>query len=251
MKADIDKCIACKRCFPYCPMGKIQTFHRHEEIPGRVYIEIDQDQCTDCGVCVRANICPVNALYQEVDDWPREIRGILSNPLIEFKGSQVPGRGTEEMKTNDVKGSFLPGEVGVGVELGRPGLGAYFKDVEVVAMALMGADIGYELAAENPVTHFMSDQTTGKLRDDILGEKATSAIIEGKCKLEKLPQALKALQEAADKVDTVFTVEVITKVTPEGEVPIKAVLEESGFWYSINSKNNLGLGLPAFDFYGD
>ncbi len=175
----------------------------------------------------------------------------MSNPLIEFKGSQVPGRGTEEMKTNDVKGSFLPGEVGVGVELGRPGLGAYFKDVEVVSMALMGADIGYELAAENPVTHFMSDQRTGKLRDDVLGEKTTSAIIEGKCQLEKLPQALKALQEAADKVDTVFTVEVITKVTPDGEVPIKAVLEESGFWYSINSKNNLGLGLPAFKFYDD
>ena len=251
MKADKDKCIACKRCFPYCPMGKIQTYQRHAEIPGRIYIEIDQDKCTDCGMCVRANICPVNALYQEVEDWPREIRGILSNPLIEFKGSQVPGRGTEEMKTNDVKGTFLPGEVGVGVELGRPGLGAYFRDVEIVAMALMGANIGYALAAENPVTHFMSDKTIGKLRDDVLGEKATSAIIEGKCKLEYLPQALKALQGAAEKVDTVFTVEVITKVTQEGAVPIKAMLEKSGFWYSINTKNNLGLGQPAYDFYGE
>jgi NAD-dependent dihydropyrimidine dehydrogenase PreA subunit len=250
MKADTEKCIACKRCFPYCPMGKIHSFHRHETIPGRIFIEIDQDKCTDCGMCLRTAICPVNALYQEVEPWPREIRGILSNPLIEFKGSQVPGRGTEEMKTNDVKGSFLPGEVGVGVELGRPGLGAYFKDVEIVAMALMGANIGYVLADENPVTHFMSDKSTGKLRDDVLGEKATSAIIEGKCKLEKLPQALEALKEAADKVDTVFTVEVITKVTPEGEVPIKSVLEEYGYWYSINSKNNLGLGEPSFDFYG-
>lgn len=250
MKADTEKCIACKRCFPYCPMGKIQSYQRHETIPGRIYIEIDQDKCTDCGMCLRAAICPVNALYQEEEPWPREIRGILSNPLIEFKGSQVPGRGTEEMKTNDVKGTFLPGEVGVGVELGRPGLGAYFKDVEIVAMALMGANIGYELADENPVTHFMEDKSTGKLRDDVLGEKATSAIIEGKCKLEKLPQALKALQEAADKVDSVFTVEVITKVTQEGEVPIKSVLEECGYWYSINSKNNLGLGEPAFDFYG-
>ena len=232
-------------------MGKIQTFRRHAKIPGRVYIEIDQDKCTDCGTCVRANICLVKALYQEVEPWPREIRGILSNPLIEFKGSQVPGRGTEEMKTNDVKGSFLPGEVGVGVELGRPGLGAYFRDVEIVAMALMGANIGYKLTDENPVTHFMSDKTTGKLRDDILNEKATSAIIEGKCKLEKLPQALKALQEAADRVDTVFTVELITKVTPEGQVPIKPALEELGFWYSINSKNNLGLGEPAFKFYDD
>jgi len=249
MEADKDKCIACKRCFPYCPMGNIQTFHRHDTIPGRIYIEIDRDRCTDCGMCLRANICPVKALYEEVEPWPREIRGILSNPLIEFKGSQVPGRGTEEMKTNDVKGSFLPGEVGIGVELGRPGIGAYFRDAEIVAMALMDADIGYVLAEENPVTHFMSDKTTGKLRDDILGEKATSAIIEGKCKLEKLPQALRALQSAAARVESVFTVEVITKVTPQGEIPIKAVLEELGFWYSINSKNNLGLGEPAFKFY--
>ena len=51
MKADKDKCIGCKRCFPYCPMGRIQTFHKHDAIPGRVYIEIDQDQCTDCGMC--------------------------------------------------------------------------------------------------------------------------------------------------------------------------------------------------------
>ncbi len=95
MKADPEKCIGCKRCFPYCPMGRIQTFLRHDEIPGRVYIEIDQDKCTDCGVCMRAGICPVNALYQQPETWPREVRGILSNPLIEFKGSQVPGRGTE------------------------------------------------------------------------------------------------------------------------------------------------------------
>jgi len=250
MKVDQDKCIACKRCFPYCPMGRIQTFKRHEKIHGRIYIEIDQDACTDCGMCLRADICPVQALYQPQEEWPREVRGILSNPLIEFKGSQVPGRGTEEMKTNDVKGTFKPGEVGVGVELGRPGVGAYFRDVEVVAMALMGANIGYQLAEENPVTHFMSDKTTGKLRDDVLGEKATSAIIEGKCKLEKLPEALQALQEAAKRVESVFTVEVITKVTPKGEVPIKPVLEKMGIWHSVNTKNNIGIGLPSYDFYG-
>ena len=251
MKADQDKCIACKRCFPYCPMGRIHTFKQHDKIPGRIFIEIDQDACTDCGMCLRANICPVSALFQPEDPWPREVRRILSNPFIEFAGSQVPGRGTEEMKTNDVKGTFLPGEVGIGIELGRPGVGAYFRDVEIVAMALMGANIGYQLAMENPVTHFMSDKTTGKLRDDVLNEKATSAIIEGKCKLEKLPEALEVLKEAAQKVNTVFSVEVITKVPPEGGVPIKPILEKLGYWYSINSKNNMGLGLPAFKFYDD
>ena len=230
-------------------MGRIQTFRRHDEILGRVYIEIDQDACTDCGVCLRAAICPVNALFQPEEPWPREVRGILSNPLIEFKGSQVPGRGTEEMKTNDVKGTFMPGEVGIGIELGRPGVGAFFRDVEIVAMELMRANIGYEMADENPVTHFMLDKNTGKLRDDVLNEKATSAIIEGKCKLEKLPEAIRALQEAAKKVSSVFTVEVITKVTPEGEVPIKPVLDEIGIWYSINTKNNLGIGEPTFNFY--
>jgi Pyruvate/2-oxoacid:ferredoxin oxidoreductase delta subunit len=247
MKADPDKCIGCKRCFPYCPMGRIQIFRGHEKIPGRVYIEIDQDACTDCGVCLRANICPVKALYQPPTSWPREVRSILSNPLIVFAGSQVPGRGTEEMKTNDVSGRFRPGEVGVGIELGRPGVGSYFRDVEVIAMAL--APLGYEFAEENPVTQFMSDRKTGKLRDDIRNEKATSAIIEGKCKLETLPTVLEAVKEAAQRVETVFSVEVITKVPPEGEIPIIPVLERLGLWYSINSKNNLGLGEPAFTFY--
>ncbi|MGQ9645653.1 MAG: 4Fe-4S dicluster domain-containing protein [Thermodesulfobacteriota bacterium] len=249
MKADQDKCIACKRCFPYCPMGRIQTFKRHDKIPGRVFIEIDQERCTDCGVCLRADICPVKALYQPETPWPREVRSILSNPLIEFKGSQVPGRGTEEMKTNDVSGRFRPGEVGVGVELGRPGVGAYFRDVEIVAMEL--APLGYEFAEENPITHFMTDKKTGKLREDILNEKATSAIVEGKCKIDNLPAILEAVKRAAGKVSSVFTVEVITKVPPDGEIPIKPILERLGYWYSINTKNNMGLGEPAFKFYED
>ena len=121
MKADKDKCIACKRCFPYCPMGRIQTFARHDAIPGRIYIEIEQDACTDCGMCLRAKICPVNALFQPEEPWPREVRGVLSNPMIEFMGSQTPGRGTEEMKTNDVKGTFLPGRSGRGGRTGEAG----------------------------------------------------------------------------------------------------------------------------------
>jgi hypothetical protein len=213
-----------------------------------VYIEIDQDACTDCGMCLRANICPVNALYQPEETWPREVRGILSNPMIEFLGSQTPGRGTEEMKTTDVKGTFPPGIVGIGIELGRPGVGAFFRDVEKVAMAL--APLGYHFAEENPVTHFMSDKQTGKLRDDVLGEKATSAIIEGVAPLESLEEVLVALRKVSNEVNTVFTVEVITKVTPEGGVPIKDVLDRMGIWYSLNSKNNLGLGEPYFDFYG-
>lgn len=246
MRVREERCIGCKRCFPYCPMGRIQSFRRDEKTRSRVHIEIDQDKCTDCGMCLRANVCPVDALYQPEEQWPREVRGILSNPLIEFKGSQVPGRGTEEMKTNDVSGRFRPGEAGIGIELGRPGVGAYFRDVEVVAMSL--APVGFEFAEENPVTHFMSDRRTGKLRDDILNERAVSAIIEGKCKLEILPEVLKTIERAAEKVDTVFSVDIISKVPPKGEIPVIPILEGLRYRYAINSKNNLGLGEPPYRF---
>ena len=247
MRVRDDRCIGCKRCFPYCPLGRIQILRRHEKVPGRVYIEIDQDKCTDCGMCFRSKICPVNALYQPAEPFPREVRAVLSNPLIEFKGSQVPGRGTEEMKTNDVSGRFRPGEVGVGVELGRPAVATYFRDVEIVAKALV--PLGYQFADENPVTQFMSDKRQGKLREDVLNERATSAIIEGKCKLENLPKVLETLKKVAKQVDTVFTVEVISKVPLEGEIPIIPILEKYGYKYAINSKNNMGLGEPAFKFY--
>ncbi len=49
--------------------------------------------------------------------------------------------------------------------------------------------------------------------------------------------------------DTVFTVEIISKVPPEGEIPILPVLKKLGYWYSVNSKNNMGLGDPPFKFY--
>ena len=78
MRADENKCIGCKRCFPYCPLGRIQILLPHPKIPGRVYIEINQDKCTDCGMCFRANVCAVDALYQPAEPWPREVRAILT-----------------------------------------------------------------------------------------------------------------------------------------------------------------------------
>ena len=170
MKIDPDKCISCLECIDFCTMKCI--------LEGDEAVFIDQDECVECGVCLRADVCPEDAIYMpgESMQYPRSIRREFSDPGVQYPTLKQGGRGTEEMKTNDVKGSYLPGEVGVGVELGRPGVGAFFRDIEIVAMALMGADIGYEMAEENPVTHFMEDKSRGKLRDDLLGEKTTSAM---------------------------------------------------------------------------
>jgi hypothetical protein len=217
--------------------GRIQILRRHEKIPGRVYIDIDQDKCTDCGMCYRAKICPVNALYQPAEPWPREVRAVLSNPLTEYKGSQVPGRGTEEMKTNDVSGRFRPGEVGVGIELGRPGVGAYFRDVEVVAMAL--SPLGYGFAEENPVTQFMSNKKTGKLRDDVLNERATSAIIEGKCKLADLPKVLETIKRWLRRWIRFLPWRSFQR-SSEGKIPILPILKNWGIGIPSTAKTTWG-----------
>ena len=107
MKVDPEKCIACKRCFPLLPHGKnFNSFKRSDKIKGRVYIEIDQEACTDCGMCLRADICPVKALFPAAGGLAAGSGAafLSKTPLIEFKGSQVPGRGTEEMKNHRCEG---------------------------------------------------------------------------------------------------------------------------------------------------
>ena len=152
--------------------------------------EIDQEICVECGCCRRANICPPDAFIYEAHPWPRSVREAFSNPLVEHKETRVPGRGTEEMKTNDVRGIFGHGIVGVGAEVGRPGISTSFHDVQKVAMAL--AKTGMKFAEGNPVTANMADRNTGRLNPEILDERVMSAIIEGTIPIAKLADVIKA-----------------------------------------------------------
>ena len=52
---------------------------------------------------------------------PRSIRAAFSDPTVVHAGTGVGGRGTEEIKTNGVTGRLQEGEVGIVVEIGRPG----------------------------------------------------------------------------------------------------------------------------------
>ena len=88
----------------------------------------------------------------------------------------VHGRGTEEVKTNDVSGRVKAGEVGFTIEFGRPGVGVWFRDLQTMCWALARAGVSFE--KRNQVTSLMSDVATGTIREDILNEKVLSAIIE-------------------------------------------------------------------------
>jgi hypothetical protein len=177
-------------------------------------------------------------------EWPRNLRATFSDPSTVHPGTGVHGRGTDEIKSNDVTGRLRGGEVGFVVELGRPGVGARFREIEKVAMAM--AELKPHFERENPVTQLMSNLETGQLREEVLDEKVMSAIIEMKTKLDRIPQFLAALEEVQREVDTVITVGVASRCLPNGEIPHEKWVRDAGYELSPNGKTNLGLGRPLF-----
>jgi hypothetical protein len=154
----------------------------------------------------------------------------------------VPGRGTEEMKTNDVTGRFRSGDVGFMIDVGRPGIGATFADVARIALAVGKIEVEFEPL--NPVTFLMADKSTGGLRDDVRMERVHSAIIEFKTNISKVGAVMEALERVSKEVDTVFSIGAACKVESDGSVPLIATLEKMNLRYRANGKVNVGLGRP-------
>ncbi|HOQ99574.1 MAG TPA: ferredoxin family protein [Anaerolineae bacterium] len=235
-------CNNCASCIPTCPVGAIYVDR------ARKHVTIDQELCVECGACYRAGVCKTKALTQPQLTWPRSVRAALSDPVTVNADTRIAGRGTEEMKTNDVTGRFLRGYVGIALELGRPCLGASFADVQV--MSRVCAQHGAEFCANNPVTKLLTDTTTGDVNSEVLNERVLSAIVEVTVPLERVPELLTAVIEAASTLKTVCSIDAVSLVEPDGSIPLRAVLAKLGLHPAPNGKNNMGLGRPAFDFFG-
>jgi hypothetical protein len=190
------------------------------------------------------DVCPTGAMTPPELEWPRSIRAAFSDNTVVHEGTGVGGRGTEEIKTNDVTGRLREGEAGIVIELGRPGTSAHFRDVEKVAMSLAPLKPLFE--PNNPVTQLMQDPSTGKIKEEVLDEKVLSAIIEIKTSLEKIPDYLQTLQAVQKETDTVFCVGVASKCLPDGSIPHEKWVTAAGYTLSLNGKTNLGLGRPIF-----
>jgi NAD-dependent dihydropyrimidine dehydrogenase PreA subunit len=238
-----DLCVGCGKCALYCPVQAITV---------ETVAFIDQDKCVECGTCIRAE-CPVDALRQPDLKPPRLIRKLFSDPLATFVETEVPGRGTEEMKTNDVTNNVGFGEAGWGIELGRPGVSTRFTDVEKVAMAV--AKHGVEFLDLNPVS-MLIDYGTGRFTENnpwkvspesIRRLRSLSAIIEFKTPRAKVPEILQTLKEVSKEVDTVFSVGLISRWR-DGELELMPMLEEiPDIEVRPNGKHNVGIGLPGYE----
>jgi hypothetical protein len=233
---------------------------------------IIEDECVECGACYRARVCGPDAIYPQELQWPRTLRMEFSDPsapyvspvfehriisrfqadlremdrrqLLDRQGEEltISGRGTIEMKMNDVMGRFKRGRAGLAAEVGRPGVGARFRDVQTVTRAL--ASVGVKFEPQNPLTDLMTDAQTGTLREDILDEKVLSCIIEFDVALEDLGTVLGKMREVAQQIDTVFAVDLISVVNEDGSIPTVTIAKSLGLEPSIAGKTNVGLGRP-------
>ncbi len=256
-----ERCVGCANCVPFCPMGAIYI-----GVDGLA--EINTDTCVECHNCHRSlsyehlpvrlirsgrrmlkkislrfqpdpDICPTEAFVPDELSWPRIVRRAFSDPMVTHESTGVHGRGTEEVKTNDVSHRINRGEAGFVVEFGRPGIGVYFREVQKATRGLAGAGVSFEKG--NPVTSLMTDATSGTIREDLLGEKVLSCIVEFKTPLGEVPRLLREIQTISATLDTVVSVGVSTVCGSKGDDPLRDTLMLAGYG-AWRAKVNLGLG---------
>lgn len=242
MYIDQTKCVACKKCVPYCPRNAIV------QRDGKM--TIDLELCVECGVCKNNAGCPRDAIYNVHLEAPRAYRKAFSDPFGKHENTALKhmGRGTEEVKTNDVTGVVHGLDyISLAVEMGRPSVGSTFADLEKVAMTVAPFARAFEV--NNPVTALMVDKKTGKLDPSVLGESVLSAIIEFTVSIENVKPVLEALDKVASEVDTVFSLCLICRVDEEtNTIPARKIIDELGLDVDLTSaKTNLGLGRPRYE----
>jgi len=150
------------------------------------------------------------------------------------------GRGTEEVKTNDVTDRVGIGQVGFTIELGRPGIGARFRDFQEMSRALAKAGVSFE--KNNPITTLMTDVTTGDIRTDILNEKVMSAIIEIKVPVERTEEIIRIIWEVEKRINTQVVIGVGVRCDADGEERIVLPILEKLGYNPQRAKTNIGLG---------
>lgn len=262
MRISTDRCVACGNCVPVCPVGAIDIDTRTRRAV------VDQDRCVECFTCYRGlstehlnptlvrtlrkvlgwarirfdpepDVCPTAAIEPQELSWPRVVRRAFSDPLVPHESTGIHGRGTEEVKTNDVTRRVSEGEAGFTIEFGRPAVTATFRDISRVTEAL--ADAGVEFETNNPVTHLMTDPSTGRIREDVLDERVLSAIVEIKTTLERAPEILRIVKRAAETTETVISIGAATRCDASGASALEEILRREGFSF-WRGKTNLGLG---------
>lgn len=239
MRVKTEDCEGCGVCVDFCNAGAIRVV---DEVA-----EVDNNVCVECWVCYRNRVCPRDCFEPTPLATEAEIfKHVLSDPTETSQGTGIPGRGTEESKTNDVTGRFGRDVYGIAIDMGRPALGTYLRDVEKVAMAAAAAGVRFAGPSETPLASFMTDPVSGKLRDDMLDVHVQSIIIEGTCRRDQIDRVLEALLEVEKEIDTVFSLGVVSMLIGDDDQPLMTALDRHGLPRPTRGKVNVGLGQPLY-----
>ena len=187
------------------------------------------------------DVCPTSAISPDELVWPRTVRRAFSDVTATHESTGIHGRGTEEVKTNDVTLRVDVGTVGLTVELGRPGVGIRFRDVEKVTRTLAAHPVRFE--ERNPVTVLMANRARGVLNAGILDEKVMSCIVEVAMDEADAPGVLDALLDVSREIDTVMALGVAVRCAADGSTEIERMLAE-GRYRAVWAKTHVGLGRP-------
>jgi hypothetical protein len=229
---------------------------------------VNQDECVECYACYRGmskehlnptlvrairkiggwlrwrfdpepDVCPTDAITEPQLSWPRVVRRAFSDPIVPHESTGVHGRGTEEVKTNDVTRRVGRGDAGFTVEFGRPTVGVRFWQIQEMTRELARLDLTFE--KRNPVTSLMTDVSTGDIKEDILNEKILSAIVEFKTSLANVPTVLRKVREVAGRLDTIVAIGAAVRCDDNGDNELEEILRQEEFNF-VRGKTNLGLG---------
>jgi ferredoxin len=266
MQISDTKCVACGNCTYVCPMGAIYID------PTTRKATINHDECVECYACYNGlskehlppktvrftrrmmsklllrfepdpDICPTDAIVPDELAWPRIVRRAFSDPRVPHESTGVVGRGTEEVKTNEISNRIDIGMVGFTIEFGRPGVGVRFRQIQEMSMAL--AALGVKIQPKNPITSLMTDLEAGTIREDILDEKILSGILEITVPVERTEEIIRTVWAVEKKIDTIVVLGVGTRCDEDGEERVVApILEKLGYTLK-RAKTNLGLGRPV------
>jgi NAD-dependent dihydropyrimidine dehydrogenase PreA subunit len=241
MLIDKDLCISCWNCIDYCPVAAIEQI---EDIAC-----VNLDICVECGTCFRWAECPTDAIIRPELQWPRSIRQWFSDPTTTIPGLQTlgAGRGVPEVKNNDRTGYYKGEEVGFIIELGRPGVSTSFKDIQKLLTIMSEAD--FCLTKRSPLTPFIVNAEKAELQEEILNERVLSCSLEYKTALQNIPDFINAIKKAEKKVDTVFTIGLLSIINSDFTIPTVNALDKLGVRYQPNAKINIGLGHPLSPKY--
>ena len=96
----------------------------------------------------------------------------------------------------------------------------------------------------SPLTELATDVAKGTLRQDVLDERTGWVCLKMVMPEKRAPKVFQELQQVATEIDTVFALDLVSRVDKDGSTAADRVASEIGIEPAPNCKTNIGLGRP-------